>query len=175
MMKNFNNIKTASSLTALIFLAGCTTNADWGKYRGVPHTHEVINNKKISHDELSSTQSTIEAEAKHLDLSVVNYLHQVNTNKVKRVTAHDLLPDPFLTSVKWKGGVSNVPNAKYIVKLENGQESETLYLSPTLEEAQRYVKKYMPFHDDLYIYHKATGHIIQASGNRFNTGWARFE
>lgn len=96
MMKKINNTKTPSSLIALIFLAGCgTTTPDWGKYRGIPHTHEVFNNKKISHDELSSAESTIEAEAKHLDLSVVNYLHQVNTNKIKRVTAHDLLPDPF--------------------------------------------------------------------------------
>ena len=174
-------------LILLIFLSGCASNADWGKYRGT--ALPLINNKPISHAELNGNIGQIEEEAKYVDMSVVNYLHQVNTNKIKRVTAHDLLPDPFLVSqptkitprrtaqnksFNWQGGVANVPNAKYVVKLENDGESETLYLSPTLEEARQYVRKYMPFHDDLYVYEK-DGQLIYAPGNTLNTGWARFE
>ena len=202
-------------LILLIFLSGCATNADWGKYRAqtpepypysevsvtlaekvkafnqvAGNTKEKIVNKPILHDELNSNAKANRRRSKvFMDMSVVNYLHQVNTNKIKRVTAHDLLPDPFLVSqptkiiprriaqnksFDWQGGVANVPNAKYIVKLESGGESETLYLSPTLEEARQYVKKYMPFHDDLYVYEK-DGRLIYAPGNTFNTGWARFE
>ena len=68
-----------------------------------------------------------------------------------------------------------MPNAKYEVRLQSGGENELLYLSPTLEEARQYVRKYMPFHDDLYVYDKATGRLIYAPGNTLNTGWARFE
>ncbi len=177
-------------LILLIFLSGCATNADWGKYRGTSNTTSTtFNNKVISQDQLNTHAEQIEKEAKYADMSVVNYLHQVNTNKIKRVTAHDLLPDPFLVSqptkiiprrtarnksFDWQGGVSNVPDAKYIIKLESGGESETLYLSPTLEEAHQYVKKYMPFHDDLYVYEK-DGRLVYAPGNTLGTGWARFE
>ena len=140
-------------------------------------------------DELNSALGQIQKEAQYMDMSVVEYLHQVNTNKMKRVTPHDLLPDPFLVSepkkiiprrtaqnksFDWQGGVTDAPNAKYIIKLENDGESETLYYSPTLEEARQYVKKYMPFHDDLYVYEK-DGQLIYAPGNTFDTGWARFE
>jgi len=177
-------------LILLLFLSGCASNADWGKYRGTSNTTSTtFNNKVITQEQLNTHAEQIQEEAKHMDMSVVNYLHQVNTNKIKRVTAHDLLPDPFLVSqptkiiprrtaqnksFDWQGGVANVPNAKYIVKLENGGESETLYLSPTLEEARQYVKKYMPFHDDLYVYEK-DGQLIYAPGNTFNAGWAKFE
>ena len=84
-------------IVGALALAGCKiTTPDWGKYRGTnPHPHVVINNKPISHDELNGDLEQIEQEAKHLDMSVVNYLHQVNANKIERVTAHDLLPDPF--------------------------------------------------------------------------------
>ena len=174
-----------------ILYSGCTTNADWGKYRASSSntTSSSFNNKVITQEMLNTHTEQIKKEARYKDMSVVNYLHQVNTNKIKRVTAHDLLPDPFLVSqptkiiprrtaqnksFNWQGGVANVPNAKYVVKLENGGESETLYLSPTLEEARQYVKKYMPFHDDLYVYEK-DGRLIYAPGNTFNTGWARFE
>ena len=118
-------------------------------------------------------------------MSVVSYLHAVNANKIKRVTSHDLLPDPFLVmiprrtaqnkSFNWQGGVSNVPNAKYEVRLQNDVDNELLYLSPTLEEARQYVRKYMPFHDNLYVYEKTTGDLIYAPGNALNTGWAKFE
>jgi hypothetical protein len=154
---------------------------------------EKINNRLISQEELNSNTGQIQREAQHLDMSVVAYLHAVNTNKIERVTSHDLLPDPFLVpwdegrptkiiprrtaqnkSFNWQGGVANVPNAKYVVKLESGGESETLYLSPTLEEARQYVRKYMPFHDDLYVYEK-DGRLIYAPGNTLNTGWSKFE
>ena len=212
-------MKNITYLIALIFFAltilysGCTTNADWGKYRAqssdqYPYSEvsvtlaeqvkafnlvagnirKRINNKQISQEELNGNTEQIRKEAQHLDLSVVSYLHAVNANKVKRVTASDLLPDPFLVSnptkmiprrtapnksFNWQGGVANVPNAKYIIKLESGGESETLYLSPSLEEARQYVRKYMPFHDDLYVYDKATGQCVYAPGNTFNTGWAK--
>ena len=187
-MKNITYLIALIIFALSILYSGCTTNADWGKYRA--QVAEEINNTPISHQELNSDTAQIQKEANHLGLSTVNYLHQVNTNKVKRVTAHDLLPDPFLVSnptkliprrtaqnksFDWRGGVSNVPNAKYIIKLEHEGESETLYLSPTLEEARQYVRKYMPFHDDLYVYEKATGHLIYAPGNTLNTGWAKFE
>jgi len=179
-----------TNLILLLFLSGCASNADWGKYRGTSNTTSTsFNNKVISQDQLNTHAEQIEEEAKYADMSVVNYLHQVNTNKIKRVTAHDLLPDPFLVSqptkitprrtaqnksFDWQGGVADIPNAKYVIKLESGGESETLYLSPTLEEARQYVKKYMPFHDDLYVYEK-DGRLIYAPGNTLNTGWARFE
>lgn len=95
-------INKTLSIIGLLLLVGCkTTIPDWGKYRGVSsHPHVVIDNNTISHDELNSNLEQIEQEAKYLDMSVVNYLHQVNTSKIKRVTAHDLLPDPFLTDLK---------------------------------------------------------------------------
>ena len=147
---------------------------------------EKINNKPISQEELNSNTAQIRKEAQHLDMSVVSYLHLVNTNKIERVTSHDLLPDPFLVkmiprrtaqnkSFNWQGGVSNVPNAKYEVRLQDGNDNELLYLSPTLEEARQYVRKYMPFHDNLYVYEKTTGDLIYAPGNALNTGWAKFE
>jgi len=178
-------------LILLFFLSGCVTNkADWGKYRGTSNTTSVlIDNKVISHEELDKNTKQIEKEAKYVDLSVVNYLHQVNTNKIERVTAHDLLPDPFLVatptkiiprrtaqnkSFDWQGGVSDVPNAKYEVRLQNGDNNEVLYLSPTLEEAQQYVKKYMPFHDDLYVY-DITGRLLYAPINGLNSTLSKFE
>jgi len=178
-------------LILLFFLSGCVTNkADWGKYRGTSNTTSVlIDNKVISHEELDKNTKQIEKEAKYVDLSVVNYLHQVNTNKIERVTAHDLLPDPFLIetpakiiprrtarnkSFDWQGGVSDVPNAKYEVRLQNGSNNELLYLSPTLEEAQQYVKKYMPFHDDLYVY-DITGRLLYAPINGLNSTLSKFE
>ena len=186
-MKNITYLIALIIFALTMLYSGCTTNADWGKYRGT--TLPLINNKPISHDELNSNLKQIEEEAKYSDMSVVNYLHQVNTNKIKRVTAHDLLPDPFLVSkptkiiprrtaqnksFNWQGGVADIPTAKYIIKLEHDGESETLYYSPTLEEAKQYVRKYMPFHDDLYVYEK-DGVLIYAPGNTINTGWARFE
>ena len=146
---------------------------------------EEINNARISQEELNNSESTIEAEAFHVGLGVVDYLHAVNSNKINRVTSHDLLPDPFLVmiprrtaqnkSFNWQGGVSNVPNAKYEVRLQNDEDNELLYLSPTLEEARQYVRKYMPFHDNLYVYEKTTGDLIYAPGNALNTGWSKFE
>jgi hypothetical protein len=44
-------------------------------------------------------------------MSVVSYLHAVNNNKVRRPTAHDLLPDPFLT-ITVKGQVDPVTITK---------------------------------------------------------------
>ena len=284
-------------LILLLFLSGCVTNkADWGKYRGTSNTTSVlIDNKVISHEELDKNTKK---EAKYVDLPVINYLHQVNTNKIERVTAidtssiiplmidekikvgpflfqivglrrpefggdaleltlvpsqftkenrddilhinffdptgkrirtktkgsvgtkkfekviyslninpkkivaeitylkdksvkmiHDLLPDPFLIetpakiiprrtaqdkSFDWQGGVSDIPNAKYQVRLQNGDNNEVLYLSPTLEEAQQYVKKYMPFHDDLYVY-DITGHLLYAPINGLNSTLSKFE
>ena len=190
-MKNITYLIALIIFALTMIYSGCATNADWGKYRGTSSntTTPLISNKVITQQMLNSHTEQIKKEAKHMDMSVVSYLHAVNTNKIKRVTAHDLLPDPFLVSqptkiiprrtaqnksFDWQGGVANVPNAKYVVKLENGGESETLYLSPTLEEARQYVKKYMPFHDDLYVYEK-DGVLIYAPGNTINTGWARFE
>jgi hypothetical protein len=95
-------INKTLSIIGVLFLTGCkTTIPDWGKYRGVSsHPHVVIDNNTISHDELSNNLEQIEQEAKYLDMSVVDYLHRVNSNKIKRVTAHDLLPDPFLTDLE---------------------------------------------------------------------------
>jgi len=89
-----------TNLILLIFLSGCASNADWGKYRAstTNTTTTSINNEVISMDELNSALDQIQKEAQYMDMSVVEYLHQVNTNKVRRVTAHDLLPDPFLTN-----------------------------------------------------------------------------
>ena len=208
-------MKTISTLILLLFLAftifyaGCATNTQTAHVDNRDHapavaysfeeTKEVgfpfygliveaekINNKPISQEELNGNTAQIRKEAQHLDMSVVSYLHLVNTNKIERVTSHDLLPDPFLVKViprrtaqnksfNWQGGVSNVPNAKYEVRLQDGNDNELLYLSPTLEEARQYVRKYMPFHNNLYVYEKTSGDLIYAPGNALNTGWAKFE
>ena len=208
-------MKTISTLIILLFLAftifytGCATNTQTAHvdnrdyapavaysfeetkevgfpFYGLIVEAEKINNKPISQEELNSNTAQIRKEAQHLDMSVVSYLHLVNTNKIERVTSHDLLPDPFLVKViprrtaqnksfNWQGGVSNVPNAKYEVRLQDGNDNELLYLSPTLEEARQYVRKYMPFHNNLYVYEKTTGDLIYAPGNALNTGWAKFE
>jgi len=212
-MKIRNNMNSITHLITLIFFAltifysGCATNTHTTHVDNRDHApavaysfeetkeaafpfhglivEEKINNKLISQEELNSNTAQIQKEAHHLDMSVVSYLHAVNANKVKRVTSHDLLPDPFLVviprrtaqnkSFNWQGGVSNVPNAKYEVRLQNDVDNELLYLSPTLEEARQYVRKYMPFHDNLYVYEKTTGDLIYAPGNALNTGWAKFE
>jgi hypothetical protein len=84
-------MKIKLNILMLFVLCGCSTNADWGKYRGAK-----INNTRISNEALNTNQDQIKQEAQHLNLSVVNYLHKVNTNQIKRVTHHDLLPDPFV-------------------------------------------------------------------------------
>ena len=82
-------------LILLLFLSGCVTNkADWGKYRGTSNTTSVlIDNKVISHEELDKNTKK---EAKYVDLPVINYLHQVNTNKI------DSLEPTTLTKIKDK-------------------------------------------------------------------------
>ena len=83
------SIKFLFSLIILGGITGCvTTPADWGKYRGVPHAHptSLINNERFSEEELADPQlkSKIEIEARALGLRYVDYLHGVNSNKIRR-------------------------------------------------------------------------------------------
>jgi len=143
-------INKTLSIIALLLLAGCeTTTPDWGKYRGNnPHPHEHINNKRITMEELNTGTDQIEKEAKYLDMSVVRYLHAVNNNKVKRPTAHDLLPDPFLT-ITVKGQVdpvtiTKVTPEKYVLDFQNYEADKTLEENLTLVGANNWYQAHDP-------------------------------
>ena len=71
-------------IVGTLTLAGCKlTTPDWGKYRGVS-AHPHIDNERITMQQLNTYTDQIEAEAEHLDMSVVSYLHAVNNDKIRR-------------------------------------------------------------------------------------------
>ena len=84
-------------------------------------------------------EERVAREATKLGMRPVDYLHYVN-NKGKKL--------------KWEGGVANNGSfePKYEIRLKNDLADESLYFSPSLQEAKEYVKEYGMFHQDLFIY-----------------------
>jgi hypothetical protein len=138
------------SIVAFLLLAGCkVTTPDWGKYRGV-QVHPHIHNARITMQQLNTDADQIEKEAKYLDMSVVSYLHAVNNNKIKRSSAHDLLPDPFLvvngqvdpiTLTKMEPQ-EYVLAEKYVLDFKNYEADKTLDENLTLINANNWFQAY---------------------------------
>ena len=91
-------INKTLSIIGVLFLAGCeTSKPDWGKYRGVS-AHPHIDNERITLQQLNTHSEQIEAEAAHLDMSVVSYLHAVNNDKIRRPAISTINPVEYYSS-----------------------------------------------------------------------------
>ena len=68
---------------------GCkTTTPDWGKYRGISSHPHVRYNDRIEEEQLddSSFRLKVEEEAKTQGLRYVDFLHSINSGKLRLVS-----------------------------------------------------------------------------------------
>jgi len=139
-------MKRVIGLITLFFLGGCASNTVTQSkfpFYGLEQTAEEkvlpINNARITQQELNSRTSTVPAEAFHTGLSIVDYLHAVNSDKIKRVTPQALLPNPFTTFTLGKGDdtleIRTIP-VRYQAYDPNFPKVSPLFDTP--EEAQAY-------------------------------------
>ena len=170
-----------------IILCGCSTTADWGKYRGIPHSHEPISNSRLTEELLSpEEESRLKGEANELGLRYVDYLHGVNSNKIRRNPTFfyqaydDKWNDPsinpvFNTKVEAEkyakdNNMGNnhsykvrEVNYRYEVRQVNDAVNDILHTSLSLKDSENYVNEYESSHHDLFIYDLKTGIVVGTS------------
>jgi len=82
-------MKYLVNLIILFGFMGCkTTTPDWGKYRGIsPHSHTRYNDR-IEQEQLDdpSFRLKVEEEAKMQGLRYVDFLHSINSGKLRLVS-----------------------------------------------------------------------------------------
>ena len=173
------------TLLLTISLCGCSTTADWGKYRGIPHSHEPISNSRITEELLSpEEESKLKEEANKLGLRYVDYLHGVNSNKIRRNPTFfyqaydDKWDDPSINPVfntreeaekyaKDNNMGSNHSyevrevNYRYEVRQVNDAVNDVLHTCLKFNDAYEYVVRYSSSHSDLIIYDLRTGKMFK--------------
>ena len=175
-------MKKLTLLLSIALLGGCTTTADWGKYRGVPHSHEPINNSRVIEGLLSSEEeSRLKDEAKRLGLRYVDYLHGINSNKIRRNRAFfyqaydEHWDDPSINPVfeteteakeyaksqyPFHSYIVREVNYRYEVRQVNDAVNDLLHTSLLLKDSEDYINEYKANHHDLFIYDLKTGSIV---------------
>ena len=61
--------------------------------------------------------------------------------------------------------LEDIPAEGFDIRLQNDQDNERLELTPTLDEALAYLKRYSMHHEDLFVYDLTTGAQVASSAN----------
>jgi hypothetical protein len=173
-------MKTLTSLITLFFLAGCASNADWGKYRAELPTLQLPNNNNTNkfepltpHDLLpdpflvdgvSALLAKMERNPApyRIDPDIHLVLHQAWDYQHPNVSPAFVTKEEAQEYADGNNISDGLPtghkyvvreiNHRYEVRHQNDAVNDVIYTSYTLNGAEQYLNTYKANHTDLFIF-----------------------
>lgn len=164
-------MKTLTSLITLFFLAGCASNADWGKYRAELPTLQLPNNNTNKFEPLTPHHLLPDPFTALLvkmdEAGNVNYLKDfvlyqawdyqhpnaspafATKQEAQEYTDGNNISDGLPTGHKY---VVREIEYRYEVRHQNDAVNDVIYTSYTLNGAEQYLNTYKANHTDLFIF-----------------------